>query len=78
MAIQMPISPNWNTLLKKYAVPIRNTHMDTMEIPIVHITSPAARRVLGRVNDGTHANMHIKAWKRMTCTASASVSGVNR
>lgn len=76
MAIQIPINPRWNTLLKKYAVPIRNTHIETIAIIIVHMTSPAARNVLGREKEGTHAKVHMQAWNRITCTASSSVSGV--
>ena len=51
---------------------MRKIHMEQIASTIVQITSPAERRVLGMVKDGTQNRIAIILWKRITSTASAT------
>ena len=77
MAIHTPISPPSKCLLKKYANPILKLHMEAIAMSIVQTTSPAARRVLGNVKEGTQKITASTVCHRITCTARLSVWGVS-
>ena len=47
--------------------------MDTMEITMHAFTSPAARKVDGRVNDEGHIMIALIPWKYMICFVTSAV-----
>ena len=51
IATHTPNTPMWKYMPSTALNPIRNTHMERIDIPMVNFTSAAALRVFGREKD---------------------------